>query len=91
LLGRHGHGRLALERLPLPRGFARACSELGLDPGVAALAGGDDYELLFTVRPDGPSAAALTRRLGVRVSELGRVERGSRHGPARGFEHFARG
>ena len=55
------------------------------------LAGGDDYELLFALRPDGPSAAALARRLGVRVSELGRVERGRAASAARaGFEHFAR-
>jgi thiamine-monophosphate kinase len=76
-------------RVPLPRGFAAGCRALGLDPVATALAGGDDYELLFAVRPQGPSAAALARRLGVRVSELGRVERGpaGRHG--RGFDHFA--
>ena len=76
-------------RLPLPRGFAAGCRRLGLDPTALALAGGDDYELLFAMRPDGPSAAALAQRLGVRVSELGRVARGApRPGP--GHDHFAR-
>jgi thiamine-monophosphate kinase len=88
LLGPRHHCRLDLDQLPLPRGFAGACGRLGLEPGVVALAGGDDYELLFTVRPDGPSAAALSRRLGIRVSELGRVERGRARGAPGGFDHF---
>ena len=76
-------------RLPLPRGFAGACGRLGRDPTALALAGGDDYELLFALRPGGPSAAALARRLGVRVSELGRVERGAPPRARGGFDHFA--
>jgi thiamine-monophosphate kinase len=76
-------------RLPLPRGFVAGCRALGLDPVATALAGGDDYELLFAVRRPGPSAAALSRRLGIRVSELGEVERGPAAQPARGFDHFA--
>ena len=40
-----------------------------------ALSGGEDYELLFCVRP-GHSAAALTRRLGVPVRRIGRIIRG---------------
>jgi thiamine-monophosphate kinase len=39
------------EALPLARGFARACRELGLDPGQLAVTGGEDYELLFACRP----------------------------------------
>jgi thiamine-monophosphate kinase len=79
-------------RLPTPRGFARACRELGLDPLALARAGGEDYELLFALRPRGPSAAALGRRLGVRVSELGRVARAApgAGGGDSGWGHFAR-
>ena len=76
-------------RLPLPRGFATACRRLGLDPTALALAGGDDYELLFALRPDGPPTAALARQLGVRVSELGRVERGGAPRARGGFDHFS--
>jgi thiamine-monophosphate kinase len=63
-------------RLPLPAGFRAACARLGRDPLRLALAGGEDYELLFSVRPRGPGAAALGRRLGLRVTEIGRLEAG---------------
>ena len=76
------------DRIPLPRGFTAGCRALGLDPIAAALAGGDDYELLFAVGPGGPSAAALSRRLGIRVTELGRVESGPPSARS-GFDHFA--
>jgi thiamine-monophosphate kinase len=77
-------------RVPRPPGFEAACRRLGLDPEPLALGGGEDYELLFTLRPGAPSAARLARRLGVRVSEIGRVVRGprGRPAPARGFRHF---
>ena len=88
LLGARRRCAIDPARLPLPRGFAAACRRLGLDPNALALAGGDDYELLFAVRPDGPSAAALARRLGIRVTELGRVERGAARARS-GFDHFA--
>ncbi|HYR79102.1 MAG TPA: hypothetical protein VEO55_03800, partial [Candidatus Dormibacteraeota bacterium] len=42
-----------------------------------ALGGGEDYELLFCVRP-GHSEAQLTRRLGVGVHKIGKVVRGRR-------------
>jgi thiamine-monophosphate kinase len=79
--------------LPLPRGFQRACARLGLDPQRLARAGGEDYELLFTVRPGAASAEGLTRRLGCRVSEIGRVVRAPARGrrraaPRGGWRHF---
>lgn len=42
-----------------------------------ALSGGEDYELLFCVRP-GHSESQLTRRLGVAVRWIGKVVRGRR-------------
>lgn len=80
-------------RVPRPRGFAGDCEALGLDPLPFALAGGEDYELLFTARASGPSADVLRRRLGVRVTEIGRIEarRGLRGAPApgaAGWTHF---
>jgi thiamine-monophosphate kinase len=59
--------------IPLRPGFAQACRQLRLEPLRTALAAGEDYELLFTLRPGGPGAAALSRRLGVRVTQIGRI------------------
>lgn len=42
-----------------------------------ALGGGEDYELLFCLRP-GHSEAALTRRLGVPIHRIGKIVRGHR-------------
>ena len=41
-----------------------------------ALTGGEDYELLFCARA-GSSARELTRRLGIQVTRIGRIVRGS--------------
>jgi thiamine-monophosphate kinase len=78
------------ERVPLPRGFVAACRRIRLDPRSLALLGGEDYELLFTLRPSGPSEEALAERLGAPVREIGRVTRGRgvRGLTGRGFTHF---
>jgi thiamine-monophosphate kinase len=89
---------LDVERVPLAPGAARLAAALALDPLALALHGGEDYELAFSVRPGAPSAAALSRALGVRLSEIGRVRRGRgvrllRAGkpvqiPGSGWDHF---
>jgi len=85
--------RIDPARVPRPAGFAAACARLGVDPERLALAGGEDYELLFTLRPGAPGPAVLARKLGLRVAEIGVItrERGLR-GPTskslRGFRHF---
>ena len=81
LLARSGLGAaLDTERLPLPRGFGRDCHELSLEPLSLALAGGEDYELLFSLRA-GTAARLppeeLSRRFGVRVTPIGRVTGGT--------------
>lgn len=85
-------------RVPLARGLAAAASRLGLDPLALALAGGEDYELLFFAPPRAGTAAALARKLGCRVTEIGVIARGSGVHFARdgrvyrlesaGFQHF---
>jgi len=62
-------------RLPVPRNFERACRALGRDPVALATAGGEDYELLFGLPDRAPGATALSRRLGVTVTEIGRATR----------------
>jgi thiamine-monophosphate kinase len=49
----------------------------GLNPVMAALSGGDDYELLFTVRPKGRSRVETVRRQarGLRLTRIGTVRR----------------
>jgi len=105
--------QLDLQRVPRPPRFEAACRRLGVDPMRLATGGGEDYELLFTLRGparaeppggpsrraapgsgasggrSGPSAAALGRRLGVPVTEIGRVvEKAPGHREARGWRHF---
>ena len=77
--------------VPRPLRFAAVCARLGLDPDRLALAGGEDYELLFTIRGQIPTVPVLARRLAVPVAEIGRVVRGPAGGGARGgrgWRHF---
>lgn len=78
-------------RVPRPPGFERACAKLGVDAQRLLMAGGEDYELLFTIRPGGPGAGVLARRLGVPVAEIGRIvqRRGRRRARSeQGWRHF---
>ena len=49
----------------------------GLDPLMAALTGGDDYELLFTARPKGRAGVEAVRRQarGLRLTRIGTIRR----------------
>lgn len=89
--------RVELDRLPLAPALRGLASSQARD---LALAGGEDYELLFAVRPRRVAAlCAMRTALGCRVTEIGEVVRG--HGvtvvadgrvltltTARGHEHF---
>lgn len=84
-------------RIPLPRGFLTACAKRKLDPIQTAIRAGEDYELLFTLRPSAAkrtTEAALSKRLGARVSEVGCItkSRGVTGLPRRvkavGYRHF---
>lgn len=81
---------LELESIPRPRGFKKACEGLSLDPTETLLAGGEDYELLFSVRAKGPDSKRLSARMGLPVSEVGRVieGRGVSAPKVSGFKHF---
>lgn len=88
--------------------FARLPAEPALAAGVpedlarhCLLAGGDDYELIFTAPPAHEAAImALARRLGLPLTRIGRIVEGQglivrdAQGrplaiPARGYDHFA--
>lgn len=66
------------ESLPSAPGFTRGCRLLGIDPLALQAAAGEDYELLFALAPgrlaDDPEA--LSQRLGVPVTRIGRVVAG---------------
>jgi len=75
--------------VPRPTRFDSRCRQLGLDPIELALTGGEDYELLFTIRPRGQSGAQLGRRLGVRVTEIGQIVAGGpKSANSVGWRHF---
>ncbi len=44
--------RVYPERIPIDREVMQVCDEMGIDPILAAMNGGEDYELLFTVPMD---------------------------------------
>jgi len=89
-------------RLAPPPGFSRAAAAAGADALDLVLAGGEDYELAFTLSPR--AAARLRARgeiAGVPAREIGRMEDaprgvhltgdGSRRRlPESGFDHFTR-
>lgn len=70
----HVGAEVHADRLPVLPSTSRAARLLALDPTASALHGGEEYELLFTARPDAePQVSALGRRLGLRVTAIGRI------------------
>jgi thiamine-monophosphate kinase len=62
------------DRLPVLPSTARVARLLDRDPIAAALHGGEEYELLFTARPrDERRVSAIGKRLGLRVTAIGRI------------------
>jgi thiamine-monophosphate kinase len=90
--------RVEVERVPLAKGLVRTASRFRLDALALALAGGEDYELLFAAPPRGPTTDSYARKLGCRVTEIGVFAKGrgvqfTRGGrpyslEAKGFAHF---
>lgn len=101
LCERSGVGiRLHAERVPLSDGARATAATLECDAREWALAGGEDFELLFTAAVD--DVAALQEAAGARVTVVGEVVAGAsvelvdeNSRPLRvgsgGWDHFARG
>jgi thiamine-monophosphate kinase len=92
--------RVELARLPLSAAFTARKAELGEDPLLLPLAGGEDYELLFTAPPDRMDAVrAALAPTGTRASVIGEITAagvrvvagdGSDYTvAARGYNHFS--
>lgn len=65
---------LELARLPLSPSLRERWSRLGEDPYRLPLAGGEDYELLFTAPPEAEEAVReLLAPLGTQVSAIGEI------------------
>jgi len=91
---------IQLERLPLSAAFQGQMTEIG-EPLELALAGGEDYELLFTASPDREAEIQdVAASCGVPVTSIGTIlagagglwlvdARGKRSRPRKlGFDHF---
>jgi thiamine-monophosphate kinase len=84
--------------LPIDRDVSTLCGRRALDPLMLALHGGEDFELLFTVRPD--DVARVPKRVdGIAISRIGEITNQSGAVriaeknrlwdlPPGGFEHF---
>ena len=72
---RSGVGALVeLAALPVDAATRALAHALGREPLRLALSGGDDYELLFTVRPDGVAATLeALRTIGTAVTVIGEI------------------
>jgi thiamine-monophosphate kinase len=89
---------ISLNELPLSDAAVETAAELGEDPYMAALLGGEDYELVLTA--DGRDMPMLEEELGVyvigEVSDTGRVRVLDSSGnevvyTKKGYEHFQEG
>lgn len=90
-----------LEKLPVSPALIRRAGAMGLDPLEIAAAGGEDYCLLVTIKPDGFSKVSkgFEKTLGATLHPIGAITAPSsglryfREGravprPAGGFSHF---
>ncbi|HKF44692.1 MAG TPA: thiamine-phosphate kinase [Thermoanaerobaculia bacterium] len=101
-LARASGVRVVIEEkeLPLSPALAEAAAALGTDPSAWMLAGGDDYELLFSARPESTDAIAKLSTAEVPVTRIGRLEEGEgafgvgagglRDVSRSGWDHFGR-
>ncbi len=95
--------RIFQSRLPISDALLRASRRFDFDATSLALEGGEDYELLFTARPENSNwIASAVAAAGVRVTEIGEIlpaehglllsgDSGERLFKERGYDHFMAG
>ena len=73
--------------IPLDEDVKRLCGRRALDPLALALHGGEDFELLFTVRPE--NVSRLPRKVdGVAISKIGEITNEPRQVRIREKDHL---
>jgi thiamine-monophosphate kinase len=100
-LSKESEIKITIERGALPTDalVTKFAKKYGLNPDDFVLFGGEDFELLFTVKPDGwKKISRSLRQKGTKVTPIGYVEKGKgvyieKKGklfklPNKGFEHF---
>lgn len=76
ILEKSGVGaEIYLEKLPLPEYITEAAQLAGRSAWDIVIDGGEDYELLFTVKPDTPDEiiADLVHSISIPLTEIGRI------------------
>ena len=71
--------RIYLDHIPIAKQTMTLAEEMNMDPVVAALNGGEDYELLLTVDPERfvDVAEALRTATGTPLTAIGRITKGN--------------
>jgi thiamine-monophosphate kinase len=100
-LSKESEIKITIERgaLPADHLVTKFVEKHGLNPDDFVLFGGEDFELLFTVKPHGwKKVSRSLRRIGTKATPIGHVERGKGvyieiggkrfKLPNKGFEHF---
>ncbi|MBQ9596784.1 MAG: thiamine-phosphate kinase [Bacteroidales bacterium] len=82
-----------IDKIPLSDDLRSVCAEMGWDALSLALEGGEDYELLFTCRPDAPlESLQQTGLLGItvvgRITDTPGIQWQGAHREFHGFRHF---
>ena len=69
--------RLYEEKIPVAEDSRKAAFKFGLDPTVCALSGGEDYELVFTLKQEDYDKVTINEEISV-IGYMTDIEEGSK-------------